>query len=46
MDLNEVVGRIQPFHFEIHFRKEASATDYYWESLKRAGRDREFVVAT
>jgi AraC-like DNA-binding protein len=44
MDLNEVVGRIQPFHFEIHFGKEAKRDDYYWESLKRAGRDREFVV--
>jgi AraC-like DNA-binding protein len=44
MDLNEVVGRIQPFHFEIHFGKEAKRDDYYWESLKRAGRDRDFVV--
>ena len=26
MDLNEVVGRIQPFHFEIHFGKEAIDT--------------------
>jgi len=37
MDLNEVVGRIQPFHFEIHFGKEAKRDDYYWESLKRRG---------
>ncbi|MES1187810.1 MAG: AraC family transcriptional regulator [Myxococcales bacterium] len=44
MDLNEVVGRVQPFHFEIHFGKKAKRDDYYWESLKRAGRDRDFVV--
>jgi AraC-like DNA-binding protein len=44
MDLNGVVGRIQPFHFEIHFGKQGKRDDYYWESLKRAGRDREFVV--
>lgn len=44
MDLNEVVGRIQPYHFEIHFGKDAKRDDYYWESLKNAAKDRQFVV--
>ncbi len=44
LDLNETVGQIQPFHFEIYYGKEAKRDAYYLEQLKRAADEGTFVV--
>ncbi len=44
MDLTRSSAAFSPSTSKFTSGKEAKRDDYYWESLKRAGRDREFVV--
>ncbi len=44
-DLNHAGDRIRPFHFEIHFGKEAERDAHYLACLERAARERKLVAA-
>jgi AraC-like DNA-binding protein len=43
-EINEQVGRIQPYHFEIYFGKQAKRDAYYLKALRDASRDGKFLV--
>ena len=44
MYLNETVGQIQPFHFEIYYGKEGKRDAYYADIMKRVGESGKFEV--
>ena|GEM_PF-456819 len=44
MYLNETVGEIQPFHFEIYYGKETKRDAYYADIMKRVGETGKFEV--
>ena len=44
LDLNETVGQVLPFHFEIYYGKESRRDAYYVEQLKRAAAQDGLVV--
>ena len=44
MDLNENVDVVRPFHFEIFYGKEAKRDAYYLDLMKRASKERTFVL--
>jgi hypothetical protein len=44
LDLNETVGQVLPFHFEIYYGKESKRDAYYSEQLKRAAAQDGLVV--
>lgn len=43
-ELNDTRGRIQPFHFEIHFGKESQRDDHYERLMTRAADARALTV--
>ena len=45
-EINEEAGRLQPFHFEIHYGRQAKRDAYYLRCLRQAARSQHLVVAS